>query len=123
MRHDRDRLDDLVGALLRLRRTSGGGAYDDAVAAARAAVARTVLDDAERRVGVARPAPRSWPSTGGEGRPDGPVRAQGIRGRSRGENDAPGAPEPESGAARRRGKKRPVLPCSGDGIRRRRTPD
>ncbi len=57
-----DRLDDLVGVLVRLRRTSGGGAYDRAVAAAMAGAARVVLAEAERLAGVGR-APESPPAS------------------------------------------------------------
>ncbi len=52
MTHDRDRLDDLVGVLVRLRRTSGDGLYARAVALALAGAARAVLEDAERHAGV-----------------------------------------------------------------------
>ncbi len=80
-----DRLDDLVGALVRLRRTSNGAVYARAIADARLAVARAVLEDAERRAGAGKPRPagtvlrlppgqRSLGDPGPLGRPSGPKR-------------------------------------------------
>ena len=47
-----DPLDDHLGVLRRLRRCSGGDVYDRALEAARTAVARVILAEAERLAGV-----------------------------------------------------------------------
>jgi hypothetical protein len=54
MSGDGDRLDDLLVVLIRLRERCGVPLYRRAVAAARAAVGRVVLAEAERRAGVER---------------------------------------------------------------------
>ena len=50
-----DSLDDLLATLVRLRERCGPDLYRRALAAARVAVARVVLAEAERRAGVDRP--------------------------------------------------------------------
>jgi hypothetical protein len=52
-----DSFDDLVAALFRLRERCGAALYRRAVAAARVAVGRVVLAEAERRAGVGRSPP------------------------------------------------------------------
>ena len=55
MSGDGDRLDDLLVVLVRLRERCGPDLYRRALAAARVAVGRVVLAEAERRAGAERP--------------------------------------------------------------------
>jgi hypothetical protein len=54
-----DRLDDLLATLIRLRERCGVPLYRRAVAAARVAVGRVVLAEAERLAGIDRPRPEA----------------------------------------------------------------
>lgn len=50
-----DDLDQHLEVLVRLRRSAGGDVYDRALLAAKVAVARVILGEVERRLGVGRP--------------------------------------------------------------------
>jgi len=54
----RDDLDQHLEVLVRLRRRAGTGVYDRALLAAKVAVARVILAEAERRAGRARAPPK-----------------------------------------------------------------